>query len=885
MGSDTTEQLTFSFIKGTATQNLIIHNSPVKNIRPFNDLVNGTVETHIAGSTFNISQNGILTGSDISGQKYIVPIDKTIKIATNVPKGIVSGVLSDHQNWDGAFADFQRFFELETNATTPVVSNIHAKHHPIYSQTMFVAIDGVLQTDMGIQFKDPWKVVNGIRPWNWDSYLRPFTPGTGIDTEYGGLFKGVSYFESNPGFAHYKVKTNDLISSNGLEGYFSNWDGTGSYFYNRTSLETPVRFDAANAVVTANYKGHLRTGVPQNTDSKNQYRLTNMGVYTNNLMVYESMGKCWIASTGDNGANWSQEKQLSTSIGGKNPSLSNTIYYYNKPIAVAAWVDTAGGVYDVHLQSLTNQGGSDYWGWEWTNQPSVRNASNHLSLTQLVGEDARSDARPVVWLSREGDDVILTWAFEGTNSGILTGQLWLDGNGVSLPEIAAGQPYVTGGQMWDMSLVISSSVNDKYPVLISYPAAYSQPARLALYYLGTGYAAGHRIVEYDYLTTTKRVLATAPNDYTYLSLSGASNETSASFALVATAQVNYPTTSYNTNIYTKPTYSGNSLPTVAKVYTNTVSPAIMVQNTASFGSPVYQVHMTNSGTSTRVKADGGSSITTIAPTSAGSWVSAQVPAGIRKAMVVRSTTTPATIQYYSGSGSLTKAGDFSVDVRAYRYYTLKSGVSGGAILDFSGSRVESVDSLETGENLAVIEVREPSVNGVLVRQPDSLAVPLSVDVIRDGASIAAYAAASWKVLGVASFTDLQTGDLLRFRLADPAVSIWGFEVYSVWEEGLQKDSPEENPVTQLDELKEGIRLYPNPFNPVTTFEISLKAPQTVRLAVYNLLGQQVSELVSGELGAGRHSFPFNGSNLSSGTYFYRLETAGEVKTGKLQLLK
>lgn len=70
--------------------------------------------------------------------------------------------------------------------------------------------------------------------------------------------------------------------------------------------------------------------------------------------------------------------------------------------------------------------------------------------------------------------------------------------------------------------------------------------------------------------------------------------------------------------------------------------------------------------------------------------------------------------------------------------------------------------------------------------------------------------------------------------------------------------------------------YPNPFNPTTTIQYSLPTTSTVKLTIYDLLGREVVVLVDGVEDAGYKSVEWNavntlGSQLASGTYFYRLE--------------
>ncbi|MBM4118672.1 hypothetical protein FJ251_13245, partial [bacterium] len=84
---------------------------------------------------------------------------------------------------------------------------------------------------------------------------------------------------------------------------------------------------------------------------------------------------------------------------------------------------------------------------------------------------------------------------------------------------------------------------------------------------------------------------------------------------------------------------------------------------------------------------------------------------------------------------------------------------------------------------------------------------------------------------------------------------------------------------------------PNPFNPKTTIRFALPAPSAVRLAVYDVQGRLVRELLAGRtLPAGTHDAVWDGRDaagraLGSGVFFYRLEAAGEVLQGKMILIK
>jgi hypothetical protein len=97
-----------------------------------------------------------------------------------------------------------------------------------------------------------------------------------------------------------------------------------------------------------------------------------------------------------------------------------------------------------------------------------------------------------------------------------------------------------------------------------------------------------------------------------------------------------------------------------------------------------------------------------------------------------------------------------------------------------------------------------------------------------------------------------------------------------------------NPSTKyFDELPSFSTLlqnYPNPFNPFTTIEFNLPEPSYVTLKVYNTLGQEVASLAENTLlEEGDQLVDFDGSNVASGVYFYRL-TVQSVSSGSLYAL-
>jgi protocatechuate 3,4-dioxygenase beta subunit len=95
-----------------------------------------------------------------------------------------------------------------------------------------------------------------------------------------------------------------------------------------------------------------------------------------------------------------------------------------------------------------------------------------------------------------------------------------------------------------------------------------------------------------------------------------------------------------------------------------------------------------------------------------------------------------------------------------------------------------------------------------------------------------------------------------------------------------------NPISSV--VPEKFELYqnfPNPFNPTTKIKFDVPKAGMTKLSVFNSIGQIVKELVNENLTAGSYEVDFNAASLSSGIYFYKMETAGAVITKRMMLVK
>jgi type IX secretion system substrate protein len=79
--------------------------------------------------------------------------------------------------------------------------------------------------------------------------------------------------------------------------------------------------------------------------------------------------------------------------------------------------------------------------------------------------------------------------------------------------------------------------------------------------------------------------------------------------------------------------------------------------------------------------------------------------------------------------------------------------------------------------------------------------------------------------------------------------------------------------------------YPNPFNPKTIIRFALPEDTMVKLDVYNILGQRVRILINEFMHSGNHEIEFDSAEISSGIYFYRIDSGKYHSIKKMVLVK
>ncbi len=95
----------------------------------------------------------------------------------------------------------------------------------------------------------------------------------------------------------------------------------------------------------------------------------------------------------------------------------------------------------------------------------------------------------------------------------------------------------------------------------------------------------------------------------------------------------------------------------------------------------------------------------------------------------------------------------------------------------------------------------------------------------------------------------------------------------------------ENTVNSLPQKFTLYQNYPNPFNPSTTIKFQIPNTKFTTLKVYNILGKEVTTLVSTKLNQGNHTYIFDGKNLASGIYYYQIVAGNFYQVKKMVLIK
>ncbi len=263
-------------------------------------------------STLTVNEEMVNSGQALSlliGREYYGKTNQERFIGYVSP---TQGTLNvKHQNWNSVSNEFRLSEIFTANTEFP---ERRAEFLPYQPATVRAAlIDGLNFNWAGIELRDPWRVDSqGNQPNAFAFY-----PSTSNNTN--GVFQGQEIEPSRP---FYAVRVGDtVITSGGITGVrvdripnltMPMWEGTGVSVQQPNSTETPVVFNAPNAVVSARYKGRLLSSVGEARSQSGSQRRFARDVSSTQVfyLVYESAGKIWLTHTTNSGTSWSNERYL-----------------------------------------------------------------------------------------------------------------------------------------------------------------------------------------------------------------------------------------------------------------------------------------------------------------------------------------------------------------------------------------------------------------------------------------------------------------------------------------------------------------------------------------------------------------------------------------------
>jgi len=271
-----------------------------------------------------------------------------------------------------------------------------------------------------------------------------------------------------------------------------------------------------------------------------------------------------------------------------------------------------------------------------------------------------------------------------------------------------------------------------------------------------------------------------------------------------------------------------------------------------------------------------------------------------------------TYNFLTAAGALTQAytdgmiptvdtdGDGVADTPALVYYFVTQGqdptsaliMAADSLADLAGQTIATAFGLDAG-TAAVIGASVGAYAGTTLTALLTGGVSVEDALLQTGQATAVYALGALAQAGVTvddSDHDWNgTNGRMVFQIGNSCVpDFQARDVYALFDVVTEEVSIESEDI--LPAKFAVYENYPNPFNPSTNIIFDIVEQSQTDVTVWNLLGQKVAILFSGDLNAGRHSIKFdghhtNGSLLPSGVYIYRIESGSNVATKKMMLLK
>ena len=141
-------------------------------------------------------------------------------------------------------------------------------------------------------------------------------------------------------------------------------------------------------------------------------------------------------------------------------------------------------------------------------------------------------------------------------------------------------------------------------------------------------------------------------------------------------------------------------------------------------------------------------------------------------------------------------------------------------------------------------------------------------------------------IDITSYANSSSNLKIRFRLStDPGLVLDGWYVDDIKLTNYNSNITSVGNQNEIPEVYSLSQNYPNPFNPSTSIAYSIPVKGLVSIKVFDILGKEAAEIVNEVKEAGSYNINFNASALSSGIYYYRIQSGSFTETRKMMLIK
>jgi hypothetical protein len=815
------------------------------------------------------------------------------------------------------------------------INEITAQYKKTYLTTIQTTIDGFFVNLNGsLKFKDPWLMMEsdnsakgrqnkGLYP-TWVTVNSPFVPDY-TTSQNGYVYKGIFLNEgadANRTPPYYSIGLNSNISFNNKPCYFVKWKQNQINGQNSAeiayinSLETPIIFKQANSVITAELKGtNISNNV--NTYSANSQRKIIRTSSDNYLhSVYESMGMVWYERSTDNGVTWKIMNNGSplSQNNAKNPCLISNGEY----MVIIAFQEQNGDEFKIRIQSfnyiddiiLANYSREIHKPYTDECHPAISRAAYNSFYKIMVAWEEKDGSQ---WWPAGGIYYIIgdlnytgtQFSFsDGANLAINTDQT------CSNPTLMGNNAYPAHFNLaYQQNITNSSSKIWYHHIGIDNNGIPTDATRQEVSY-GSGYTKNYNpsIIE---INNGARVVWVGERESAGIDRPTTVEGTGVS-VLNKTSTTTEKSVVFKSPSYYRFWYFGN----------NVQGPTI----TRSNDNLAYVIAWNETNNNSNKFVD--NNLTTIKNFNlAGNYV--QVANGATKQDMIGMVFDSRTAPYF-----FTKTNN----IGSY-YPKLMPGIVGinygrqGLVKkDSSQIYFRIGDIWNNGESVNFLQVPEEyitngleSLNNILISEPfeisdgESFIYSVQYGLVESGASkLGANNYINFKV----KLIEANTGETLRIfdnvTYSDTDYEQYNNLLYQVNVNGIgnkevklcleivsnsvaeyfvadkvsDEDIMAKANIKQV-ELTQEIEInsydlyqnYPNPFNPTTNITYQIPKDGHVSLKIYDVLGKEIITLVEEQKTRGKYTVTFDGSNLASGVYIYRLETGNFVSTKKLMLMK